>query len=121
MRKMPAIAADLPNAVIRFLPNLREVIEQRQLHGPAGLVRGKTTAPCLMRGVDDLAVDVELQLKIGRVSDAYGPGAFIAGEPARLQFNDLPFAGQSIQDLDLLRASGHRPQQPFVPSQRGVV
>src|SRR5215472_2460442 len=114
MRKVPAIAANLPNTVIRILPNLREMIEQPQLHGPTGFVGGKTAAPSLMCGVNDFAVDIELQLKVGPVSDAHRPGAFIAREPARLQFDDLPLAGQPIQNMDLLGASGYRPQQPFV-------
>src|SRR5215469_17674622 len=110
-------AANFPNAAIRFLPDLREMIEQRQLHGPAGLVYGKTAAARLMGGVEDFAihmmggvedfaVHVKLPLTISRISDADWPRALVAGKPGRPPFNDTAFTGQSIHDLNLLWAPG---------------
>src|SRR5262245_10466722 len=111
-------AANFPNAAIRFLPDLREMIEQRQLHGPAGLVYGKTAAARLMGGVEEFAIHVKLPLTISRISDADWPRPLVAGKPGRLPFNDTAFAGQSIHDLKLLRAPGDSTQQPLVPCLR---
>ncbi len=58
---------------------------------------------------------------MGRVPDANRPRVLVAAQPGRFPFDHAPLAADAIHDLDLLGASRHSPQQPFVPGLRGVV
>ncbi len=67
----------------------------------------------LMRRVEELAVDIELELRRGGVADPDRLRILVAGQPVELDFGQQAFPGNAIEDMRLLRVSGHRPQQPF--------
>ena len=67
----------------------------------------------LVDGVDELAVHIELELIGSGVADAHRRGALVAGQPRHFPFDQLPFAGQAIHDLELVRASRHAALQPL--------
>ncbi len=72
----------------------------------------------LIHDVGDLAVDVELQLFGRRVADAHRPRIGVAAQPRRLELRHAALAAQTVQNLDLARVAGDRPQQPAAPGER---
>ena len=81
---MPAVAAALPDAVIGPVPDLGQMLEHRTFQRPAFLVEFKLCHPRLMKRVDQLAIDIELQLRMSGIADPYRQRALIAGQPVRL-------------------------------------
>src|SRR4029453_9919805 len=80
VREVPAPAAHLPDAFVRLLPDLGEVLEERSLQRPAGVAAREARATRLMEGVGHFAVHVELELRRREVADAHGPRGFVAGQ-----------------------------------------
>ena len=70
--------------------------------------------------VDDLAVDVELELVRRVVSDANGLRSLVALEPGELELDQPPLARDAVEDLEVLRRSGDRAEQPLPPLARLV-
>ena len=83
---VPALAAPLPDAVIGLVPDLGEMFQHRAFQSPALVVELQFGHARLVKGVDQLAVDVELQLRMRGIADPDRPRAFIAGQPIRLPF-----------------------------------
>src|SRR5262249_61297828 len=103
--KVTAAASDFPNPIVRLIPDLLQMLDQRQLLRPRLLDSSKTTLSCLVNGVHELAVHVELELNGSGVADAHRRRALITGQPRHLPFGELPFTGQAVHDLELVRAS----------------
>src|SRR5579864_1485983 len=64
-------AANLPDALVRALPDLFQVFEQLLLQFPG---EGVAFEPIALRGIErihQLAIDIELQLLKGGVADAH--------------------------------------------------
>ncbi len=76
--------------------------------GQAGHVRQ-------VQGLDDLAVDVQLELPGRAVADPDGLGALVAGQPVERGLGQLALAGDAVHDLQVLRVAGDGPQQPLAP------
>ena len=112
---MLALAAPLPDAVIRLVPYLRQMLQHRAFQRPGALVEFQLGHARLMKRVDQFAVDVELQLGVRGVADPNRLRAFVAGQPAGLPFQQAPLAHDAVHDLHVGRRSGHRAQQPIVP------
>ena len=74
----------------------------------------------LVAGVDHLAIDVELELRRGRVADAYGPRAAETGQPIELALFEASLARDAIHDLHVGGIARHRPQHPLSPGLRLV-
>src|SRR5438105_4707084 len=67
-----SVAANLPDAFIRFAPYVLEMRKEFPLHGPAGFACNKPVASRLMERIHHFAEYVELQLLMGGVTDAHG-------------------------------------------------
>src|ERR1700688_3800103 len=115
--EMPRRASYFPDALIRLGPDPLDVLEQRQLHGPARFAGGPSEVSRLMQRIHALAEYVELQLFERGVADAHRDRAFVARQPRHLPFGKPPLAGDAVHDLDLLRAAGNGAQKPFTPGQ----
>ncbi len=61
----------------------------------------------LIGGIDQLTENIELELIGSGVANAHRAGAPVAGQPRHFPLDQLPFTGQAIHDLDLLRAARH--------------
>ena len=70
--------AHLPDAVIRLAPDRLQMIEQRDLHVPAGFACRQSAAAALMQRVHHLAEHVELQLAVRRIADAHRGRVLVA-------------------------------------------
>src|SRR5262249_35905783 len=68
-----------------------------------------------MQGVNQLAVDVELKLGRGSISNAHRCSTAVAGQPRHLPLDELSFARQAIHDLELMRTSRHTAPEPLPP------
>ena len=75
---MLAVAAPLPDAVIRLIPDLGEMLQHRAFEVPGLFVELQLGHPRLVEGVDQLAIDVELQLRMRGIADPHRLRALIA-------------------------------------------
>ena len=57
------------------------------------------------RGVEQIAVHVELELFGRGVADAYGPGAAVSVERVDVVFRQVPLAADAVHDLQITRAA----------------
>src|SRR5262249_7863315 len=111
---------DLPNAVVGALPRALEELEQGPHRGP-GVVAADEAA--LAGGVDagnELAVYVELELSRGRVAEAYGLRALVAGEPGQVHLGEAAAAADVVHDRQIGRRAGDGTQQPVAELARLV-
>ncbi len=69
MSEVPTRPAHLPDPFVRLVPAGLEPLEQLASERPRVVGRVEPTATCLVEGVDDLSVDVELSLAGGAVPD----------------------------------------------------
>ena len=114
---MPAVSADFPQPFIRLMPDRAEMFEHGALEGPVFFPRLQSTSPCLVQRVHDLAEHIELKLPVRGIPDAYGRGAFVAGQPRDFVLRETSFTGQSVHDLQS-RCPRRRAQQPISPRAR---
>ena len=112
---MPAVAAALPDAVIRLVPDLGEMLEHRTFQRPAAFVELELGHPRLVKRINQFAIDVELQLRMGGIADPHRQRALIAGQPVRFPFQQAPLAFDAVHDLHIFRRTRHRTQQPVMP------
>src|ERR1700738_1132970 len=75
-------AAPLPDAVVGLLPYFPHMLNNRPRQRPRPRVELQLRQARLIEGIDQLAVNVELQLGMGGVADADRLRAFIAGHTA---------------------------------------
>ncbi len=73
-----------------------------------------------MQRIDDLAVDIELELTGGAVSDPYRLGALVARQPRQFELDQASLPRDAVHDLDVLGIAGDRTQQPVPPGARFV-
>ena len=100
---MPACAAALPDAVIRLVPSPGEVLQHGAFHRPAGFIQFEFCHAPLVKGVDQFAVDVELELRMRGIADAHRLGALVAVEPTGFPFQQSPLAPDAVHDLHVRR------------------
>src|SRR5690606_15018690 len=89
---------------------------ERQRRG----IDGEPGAACLVEGVDDLPVNVELALVDGRVAGANGPRSLVSGEPVERALREVTLAGRPVHDLELRHVTRHGPEEPVAP-RRGLL
>src|SRR5207244_8513120 len=82
--EVPRRAAYLPDPGVLFAPAVLEPGEQLPEQCPAKLLGLDAVCEGVVGGVEQLPVDVELQLRRGRVADAHGPRAGETGQPLEL-------------------------------------
>ena len=115
---MPGLPTSLPDAVIRLIPYLLEMLDHRACERPGFVIEFQLGQAPLVKRIDQFAVHVELQLGMRGIADPDRPGAFIAHQPVRLPFQQAPLAEDAVHDLHVLRRAGGGAQQPIVPGQR---
>ena len=74
---MLAVAAPFPDAVIRLVPYFRQVLQHRAFERPGAFVEFQRRHPRLVKRVDQLAIDIELQLGMRGIADANRLSAFV--------------------------------------------
>lgn len=80
VREVAAGTANFPDAFVGFLPVLRDEVDEVALDVPGVVGGGEAEVTFEVGGVDDLAVDVELELARGGVADADGAGVFVSAK-----------------------------------------
>src|SRR5580698_4102369 len=110
-----AAAPRFPDAFVGTLPDGLKVVEQK--HEDAGVFGGVAihTVESMEEGVEQFAVDVELDLRGCRVADANGARIFVSGEPVEFPLDELTLAFESVHDLDLVGTAGDGAEQPVLP------
>ena len=103
--------------LVRLIPDPRPDDRARRIPDPRALVELQLGHARLMEGVDQLAIDIELQLRVRGIADPHRPRAFIAGQPVRLPFQQAALTHDAVHDLHMRRRAGRRAQQPIVPAQ----
>src|SRR5690606_15310606 len=109
---MPRRAADFPDPVIGIAPFRRKLPEQDLLEVPD--LRGGRQLELArdMEGVEQLAVDVDLELAAGGIADAHRSRTPVTGEPGQLDLGKAALAGEAVHDLELVRVPGGGAEQP---------
>ncbi len=108
----------LPDALVRLVPHLRDVADHRQLQRPALAVGAAGRLAALVEDVHQLAIDVELELLVGRVAHPHGRGAFVAGQPVGLPFQQPALAADPVHDAHVLGIARGGAVQPVGPGAR---
>ena len=121
-RELPRPAPHFPDALVRLLPDVLQVLHQGGHQVPA-FACGGTSPPCTSwySASSNFAVDVELHLRAGGVADAHRARALVAAQPRHLPFHDPALAGQAVQRLHLRRRAGDAAAQPVAPGARLVL
>ncbi len=120
---MLAASALLPDALVGLVPVLADPFDHAGEVDPRLVVDRRAVAAVVVDGVDQLAVDVELELVRGAVPDPDGRGALIALEVLEHLLLELRAAIDPVHDLE--RAVALRPvlaealAQPL-PERRGL-
>ena len=117
---MPTWPAHFPDALIRLPPTGLEPVEDLARQRPRGVGGLEPALPRHVQRVDDLAVDIELELIGGAVSDPYRLGALVAGQPRQLELDQASLPRDAVHHLDVLGIAGDRTQQPVPPRARFV-
>ena len=115
---MPAGSAHLPDALVGLAPALLQDLEQQQGQRPRVRARRRARARGLPQHVEQLAVHVELQLRVRAVAGAYRSRALVAGEPVELELREPALAADAVHRLQLLGVTGRGAEQPLAPAQR---
>lgn len=74
-----------------------------------------TAAQCLNHRIGHFAVDVQLNLRCRTVAYTHRQRVLIATQPGQLVLLQTSLAAYAVHDLDLLRITGNRAQQPVPP------
>ena len=114
---MLAVTAALPDATVRLVPDLGQMIQHDAFQIPRTFVELQLGHARLMECVDQLAIDIELQLRMRGIADPHRQRAFIPRQPVRLPFQQAALTHDAVHDLHMRRRAGHRAQQPIVPAQ----
>ena len=112
---MLALAASFPNAVIGLVPYFGKMLQHGAFQCPTSFIELELRHARLVKGVDQFAIDVELQLRMRGVADPHRLRAFVAGQPTRLPFQQAALTHDAVHDLHIGRRPRNRPQQPIVP------
>src|ERR1700722_5415301 len=114
---MPA-AAHFPDALVRLPPDILEVQKEGTFQRPGRVARREAGAARDVKGVEHFAIDVELELSDGAVADSDRSRAFVARQPWNFELLEPSFARHTIENLQVVRRPGDRPQEPLVPRLR---
>src|SRR5260370_645015 len=112
---MLALAAPLPDAVIGLVPDISQMVEHLASQRPGIFMKFQRRHARLMKGVDQFAVDIELQLGMRGIADPNGLRAFITGQPACLPFQQAPLAHDAVHDRHAARGPGAGAKHAVVP------
>src|SRR5262249_36031283 len=90
--KVATTASHFPDAFVRLLPDLLKMLDQLLLQRPPRPGGSKAERSPLARGVNQLAVDVELKRRGGRVPNAHRRSTAVAWQPRHLPLDELSSA-----------------------------
>ena len=107
--------AHFPKPLVGLMPDLLEMLDQLSLEIPGGVARSQSHSTRLVKRIEQLAIDVELQLVGGSVADPHRCGVFITPKPPDFLFGQPPFSGDPVHDLHLHGRARDCTQQPIAP------
>src|SRR3954454_24658559 len=81
MGELSPSATNFPKPFIGQVPNLLKVLDELSLEVPRRLARGQSHPARLIKRIEHLAIDVQLQLVGGSIADPNRCGIFIAPKP----------------------------------------
>ena len=90
--KVAATASYFPDSFVRLLPNLLKMLDQFLLQRPRRADGSEIERAPLMQGINQLAIDVELKLSGGRISNTHRSSTAVAGQPRYFPLDELSFA-----------------------------
>ena len=117
---MLAAVAALPDAVVGLTPVVEDEVGDAAEKGPLLLVQLADVPLIEVRGVDDLAVDVQLELSLRLVADADGPGAAVAVQLRELDLGEASLPAEAVHELQIARAARGAPVKPLLICPRGL-
>src|ERR1700758_4212920 len=80
MQELLRSAANLPNALVRPLPVFSQPLEDALHVLPSGIGNGIAVLIREVNGIHHFPVDIQLQLLVSGISNAYWTGVFVPGE-----------------------------------------
>src|SRR5438270_3502691 len=101
MRVVLRPGARLPNAFVRLIPIVRDVladVDQHLLRGPVEVVSVKRE---LRGGIHHFAVNIELHLVARGVADAYRAGIAVSAQVMKLALCRRMLAEDRVEDAEL--------------------
>src|ERR1019366_4529859 len=90
--EMPPRPAHLPDAVVGQFPDFFEVLQKFNLQHPVGGVGDEPPLAALIKRIQYLAINIELQLASSRIANAYRLCTFIARKPGKRAFRNATLA-----------------------------
>src|SRR5689334_17717358 len=115
MSKVAGTATHFPDPLVWLVPYRLKMLNQCPLKVPGSITRGKPHPTCLIKRVQHLTVDIQLQLIRSGVANAHRRGPFVSGQPGYFVLGEPSFPGKAIHDLHLGRRPGDSAQQPITP------
>jgi len=109
--EVASAAADLPDAVVGLGPAAGNHVDGAGQQPPEGGGDGAAVAVIQPGGVEQVAVDVELEL-VGGVADPDRAGAAVAVQGVQLDLREQPFATHAVHELEVLGPAGGGAFQP---------
>src|SRR5262249_62211716 len=85
-------ASHFPDSFVRLLPNLLKMLDQFLLQRPRRANGSDAERASLMQRVNQLAVDVELKLSGGSISNAHRRSTAVAGQQRNSPLDELSLA-----------------------------
>ena len=114
---LEAPGASLPDPFVRFAPAPAHRFAETGQQARRILVEAATSLREAGRGVDHLAIDIELQLTVRVVADPHRARARVAVEMRQLALGEVRLAENVVEHLQLGPAQARRVQHPV---QEGV-
>src|SRR5262249_47091391 len=99
MREVTPPSANFPYAVVGFVPDLGQMLDQCDQE--MGRFFGRTGAAFLAETgrVRDFAIDVQLKLLVRRVADSHRRARLVTRKPWELDFGKPALAAEPVHDL----------------------
>ena len=116
--RRPPRTSQMPSSGSRQI--FSEVQNEPAFQRPGRVAGGETRAARDIKGVKHFAIDVELELSDRAIADSDRGRAFVARQPGNFIFFKPAFSRDAVDDLQIIRRTGDRAQEPLVPRLRLV-
>ena len=112
---MAARPANLPDALVLLAPVPTRASRTSCGRAPRRRPRRRAPSGAPGRGVDDLAVDVELELVARRRCRCAPAASPRSPEASQLELREAALACDAVHDLQVVRVAGDRAEEPVAP------
>src|SRR4051812_4017810 len=96
---LPA-AANFPDAFVRLRPVVANPVDETTKIDPGVVADGRAVLVEQVRGIHELAINIELQLIVSAVADTHGTRAAVAVEMWQLLFFQIDAAVDRVHELE---------------------